>query len=66
MKLKCIIVDDELMARKALQKLCEQHQSIELVATCVNAQEALAILEQQEIDLIWLDVEMPGLTAFVS
>lgn len=64
MKLKCIIVDDELMARKALQKLCEQHQSIELVATCVNAQEALAILEQQEIDLIWLDVEMPGLTGF--
>ncbi len=64
MKLKCIIVDDELMARKALQKLCEQHQSIELVATCVNAQEALAILEQQEIELIWLDVEMPGLTGF--
>ncbi|WP_026994580.1 LytR/AlgR family response regulator transcription factor [Flectobacillus major] len=64
MKLKCIIVDDELMARKSLQKLCEQNSSLELIASCENAEQALKVLEQHEIDLIWLDVEMPELSGF--
>jgi YesN/AraC family two-component response regulator len=64
MKLRCIIVDDEIMARKSLQKLCEQHSALELVAICENVQQALKVLEQNEIDLIWLDVEMPEMTGF--
>ncbi|CCH55142.1 two component transcriptional regulator, LytTR family [Fibrisoma limi BUZ 3] len=64
MILKCIIVDDELMARKSLQRLCEQHESLELLAVCENATEALKVLAEQEVDLIWLDVEMPGLSGF--
>ncbi|RIV24940.1 DNA-binding response regulator [Fibrisoma montanum] len=64
MILKCIIVDDELMARKSLQRLCEQHESLALVAVCEQADEALRVLTEQEIDLIWLDVEMPGLSGF--
>lgn len=64
MALKCIIVEDEVMARKALQRLCEQHDSLQLVATFENAEDALAFLAVEEIDLIWLDVEMPGLSGF--
>ncbi|WP_246859311.1 LytTR family DNA-binding domain-containing protein [Spirosoma sp. KCTC 42546] len=64
MILKCIIVDDETMARKALQRLCEQHESLDIVAICENATQALNVLSEHEIDLIWLDVEMPELSGF--
>jgi DNA-binding LytR/AlgR family response regulator len=64
MSLTCIIVEDELMSRKSLQRFCEQHQSMELLATFDNAQKALDFLSEQSVDLIWLDVEMPDLTGF--
>lgn len=64
MTLKCLIVDDELMARTALKRLCEQNDSLDLVAVCENAEEALQLLAEQPIDLLWLDVEMPGLSGF--
>ena len=64
MKLKCIIVEDEIMARKSLQRLCEQHDSLQLIAAFENAEDALAFLATEEVDLIWLDVEMPGLSGF--
>lgn len=64
MILKCIIVDDETMARKALQRLCQQHEALEVMAVCENATQALTVLAEQEIDLIWLDVEMPELSGF--
>ena len=64
MKLKCIIVEDEIMARKSLQRLCEQHDSLHLIAAFENAEDALAFLATEEVELIWLDVEMPGLSGF--
>lgn len=64
MKLRCIIVEDEIMARKSLQRLCEQHESLELIALFENAEEAMIFLNEHTIDLIWLDVEMPGLSGF--
>lgn len=64
MRVRCIIVDDELMARKSLQRLCEQHSSLDVVAVFDNALDALTFLSEQEVDLIWLDVEMPGLSGF--
>jgi DNA-binding LytR/AlgR family response regulator len=62
MTLKCLIVDDELMARKALERLCEKRTELNIVAACDSAEIALEILANQEIDLLFLDVEMSGLS----
>lgn len=64
MSLTCIIVEDEPMSRKALQRLCEQHGSLEVLAVFDNATSALDYLAEQDVDLIWLDIEMPGLSGF--
>ncbi|MCX6214550.1 LytTR family DNA-binding domain-containing protein [Spirosoma sp.] len=64
MRLNCIIVEDEAMSRKALQRLCEQHNSLHLSGVFDNARSALDYLADQTVDLIWLDVEMPGLSGF--
>ncbi|GAB3776913.1 LytTR family DNA-binding domain-containing protein [Spirosoma horti] len=64
MSLNCIIVEDELMSRKSLQRLCEQHSALEVLAVFDNAASALDFLAEQDVDLIWLDVEMPGLSGF--
>jgi two-component system, LytTR family, response regulator len=64
MRLNCIIVEDELMSRKSLQRLCEEHGSLEVTAAFDNATDALDFLTETPVDLIWLDVEMPGLSGF--
>lgn len=64
MTLTCIIVEDEPMSRKALERLCHQHASLDLLMSFDNAEAALDFLSGQEVDLIWLDVEMPGLNGF--
>ncbi len=64
MSLTCIIVEDEPMSRKSLQRLCEQHGSLEVLSVFDNGTSALDYLAEQDVDLIWLDVEMPGLSGF--
>lgn len=61
-KLKCLIVEDEIMAKKSLTKLCEKMESLELVGTYENGKDALVAIEKDDIDLIFLDIEMPGMT----
>ena len=60
--MKCIIVDDNKMARMALKQLVSQVPSLELVAECIDAEEALDTLDNVQIDLLLLDIEMPGMT----
>ena len=62
MSLTCIIVEDELMSRKSLERLCDQHSSLTVLATFDNATGALTFMAENSVDLIWLDVEMPGLS----
>lgn len=60
--MKCIAVDDEPLALALLQDNIQQIPSMELIASCSTAMEALTILNSQEVDLIFLDIQMPGLT----
>ena len=60
--MKCIIVDDNPMARMALKQLVSQVSSLELVAECEDAREALASLNSTQVDLLLLDIEMPEMT----
>jgi two-component system LytT family response regulator len=61
MTLRTIIVDDESLARKILEDYVRQFSFIELVSTCKNAFEALAVLQKEPVDLMFLDIQMPGL-----
>lgn len=60
--MRCLIVDDDEMARKSLEMMCEKIDSITVVGTCENGLEALNFLNREEVDLILLDIEMPELS----
>jgi DNA-binding LytR/AlgR family response regulator len=60
--MKCIVVDDDLMARKSIERLCGRIPELTFSGSCENAGEALQLLRQQPVDLIFLDIEMPGLS----
>lgn len=59
MKIKCIIVDDEALARKGLKKYIEAIDFLELKGECINAIQANTLVKTEPIDLIFLDIEMP-------
>jgi DNA-binding LytR/AlgR family response regulator len=62
MKIKCIIVDDEIHARKVLEKYIADIPHLELIKSCKNALEAMQILNSQRIDAMFLDINMPKLS----
>lgn len=62
--MKALIVDDERLARKELMKLLEDHPSIEVVGEAANADEAIAMVNELNPDLLFLDIQMPGKTGF--
>jgi DNA-binding LytR/AlgR family response regulator len=59
--LKCIVVDDEQMNRKLIEEYISQVSFLEHVASCKNAFEAIEVLENQPVDLMFLDIQMPGM-----
>jgi DNA-binding LytR/AlgR family response regulator len=62
MKYKCLIVDDEPLAIRLIEKHISQIESLEVVATCNSAIKAFEIVNTQQIDLLFLDIKMPNLT----
>lgn len=62
MKLNCLIVDDEPLAVALMENHIRQVPFLALAGKCFNAMEAIAFLEKKEVDLIFLDIEMPYLT----
>ena len=62
MKLKCIITDDEPIARKGLQNYVERIDFLELVGVCEDAIQLNKQLKSQQADLLFLDIEMPYMT----
>ncbi|WP_196891806.1 LytR/AlgR family response regulator transcription factor [Aureivirga marina] len=61
-KLNCIIVDDEPIAREIIQTYLEKFPEIHLVASCNSAMEAFPFLQNNSIDLLFLDIQMPEVT----
>lgn len=56
----CIIVDDEATARMVVEQYCNSREDLDIVATFDNAIEALKFLNQDTVDLVFLDIHMPG------
>ena len=59
---KCLIVDDDEMARANLEHFIQQTDFLELVAVSTDGVEAMKILKESDIDVVFLDVEMPNMT----
>ena len=61
MKLKCLIVDDESVARQGIAADLEEIAFVEVVALAGDAFEAIAVLARESIDVLFLDIQLPGL-----
>jgi CheY-like chemotaxis protein len=64
MKVRTLIVDDELLARERLRQLLQDEPEIELVGECADGTEAVEAIQKQSPDLIFLDIQMPELDGF--
>jgi len=60
--IRCLIVDDEPLALDLLEDNIRMVPVLQLVKRCRNAFEALEVLQKEAIDLIFLDIQMPGIT----
>jgi two-component system LytT family response regulator len=63
-KIQALIVDDEPLARKKIRLLLEHEMDIEIIGECVNGPKAVVAIEKHQPDLLFLDVQMPGLDGF--
>lgn len=61
---KVIIADDEAAARTILQQYLDDYPEMEVVAQCQDGLEAVAAIDRLEPDLVFLDIQMPGLSGF--
>ena len=62
--MKCLIIDDELIAREILKKLCEAAGKITVMGTFGDALSAIKYLNENEVDLLFLDIHMPKFNGF--
>ena len=62
--IKTIVVDDEPLARKGLRARLERHEDVQVLAECQNGLEAVSSISQHRPDLVFLDIQMPGLNGF--
>ncbi|MDZ7292155.1 MAG: LytTR family DNA-binding domain-containing protein [candidate division KSB1 bacterium] len=61
MQFRTIVIDDEPLARQVIREFLQDFPQIEIVAECENGRQAVAAINQHKPDLIFLDVQMPGL-----
>lgn len=60
--LRCLAIDDEPLALELLEDNISKVPYLQLVALCSNPIEAMQVLQREQVDLIFLDIQMPGLT----
>ncbi|MFM7195276.1 MAG: LytR/AlgR family response regulator transcription factor [Bacteroidota bacterium] len=61
MKIQCLIVDDEPLARALIRSHANRVQDLFIVSECASAFDAIEVLQKQQVDLIFLDIRMPEL-----
>ena len=64
MKLRTILIDDERLAREELRGLLSAHDFVEVCGEAASAKAALEVVKEEKPDLIFLDIEMPGMNGF--
>jgi len=64
MSLKCLIIDDEPLAVDIIKNYLEQIKGVELIASFHSALDSLEFLQQHEVDLLFLDINMPVLDGY--
>src|SRR6187399_267482 len=62
--IRVLIVDDEELARRGIEIRLREHADMELAGQCANGREALAAIDSEQPDLMFLDIQMPGLSGF--
>jgi two-component system LytT family response regulator len=63
-KIRTIIVDDEVLSRRGVEIRLREETDFEILAQCANGREALAAIQQYKPDLVFLDIQMPGISGF--
>jgi len=61
-KINCLVVDDEELARNLVENYILRLSYLNIVAKCADPLEAMQVMQEQKIDLIFLDIQMPNLT----
>ncbi len=64
MKINYIIIDDEPIVHNLIEKFSSELSYLKLVGNCYTAIEAVPLLKEQKVDLIFLDIKMPKITGF--
>jgi two-component system, LytTR family, response regulator len=62
--MRVLIVDDEPLARERIEDLLRREPDVESIETCGNGDDAVARMSRRDLDLVFLDVQMPGLDGF--
>lgn len=60
--IRALVVDDEPLSRRAVRQMCARHPDVTVVAECRNGIEAAGVLRHSTVDVVFLDVKMPGLS----
>ena len=63
-KIRVVIADDEVLARKFIRRMLKQDPEVEIVAECGNGAETVAMIRKEKPDLVFLDVQMPEMNGF--
>src|SRR5712692_744928 len=63
-KIKTLIVDDETLARRRIRRLLATESDVEVVGECGDPQKAVSFIQERNPDLVFLDIQMPGIDGF--
>jgi two-component system, LytTR family, response regulator len=63
-KIKTLIVDDETLARRRIRRLLATESDVEVVGECSDSQKAVSFIQERNPDLVFLDIQMPGIDGF--